>query len=227
MGVGLGAGRRFSGTERAFLYLATDGLCAICAAPLEPGWHADHVQARSRGGPTQVSNGQALCPPCNLKKGASVIYNDSFQPRPFQADVIEKVLNNHAAGKKVTVVLAAPGSGKTRERAPWLRREVARLLTEDMRTMNPHGGARQQRGTLLPGSDTVERAVARLKRDDPELAARVVAGEVSPNAAARAKGWRKPRIVVSTPASVAVRLRQHFTPQQVAELRALLGEDEP
>lgn len=40
---------------------------------------------------------------------------------------------------------------------------------------------------------TTANTVARLKRDDPELAERVVNGEVTPNAAAREKGWRKPR----------------------------------
>jgi hypothetical protein len=34
--------------------------------------------------------------------------------------------------------------------------------------------------------------LARLRRDDPDLAARVERGELSANAAARAKGWRKP-----------------------------------
>src|SRR5699024_1268472 len=41
---------------------------------------------------------------------------------------------------------------------------------------------------------TADSILARLKRDDPALAEQVVNGEVTPNAAALAKGWRKPRV---------------------------------
>ncbi|HVM20271.1 MAG TPA: DEAD/DEAH box helicase family protein [Egibacteraceae bacterium] len=105
--------RRFSAAERAALYLAAGGRCVECDVELDRGWHSDHVDPHSRGGITDVINGQALCPPCNLKKGNRVAYFDSFRPRPFQANVIEAVRDNHAAGKRVTVVLASPGSGKT------------------------------------------------------------------------------------------------------------------
>jgi 5-methylcytosine-specific restriction endonuclease McrA len=37
---------------------------------LTRGFHADHVVAFANGGDTVVNNGQALCPLCNLKKGA-------------------------------------------------------------------------------------------------------------------------------------------------------------
>lgn len=33
-----------------------------------------------------------------------------------------------------------------------------------------------------------------MKRDDPDMAERVLDGELNPNAAARSKGWTKPRI---------------------------------
>ena len=103
--------RRFSRTERAALYLAAGGHCTTCGALLQPGWHSDHIDPHSRGGITDVVNGQALCPPCNLKKGATVQYRDTFRPRPFQTEVIEKVLDNHSEGKRVTIALASPGSG--------------------------------------------------------------------------------------------------------------------
>ena len=70
--------RRFNDSERAALFLAADGKCECsgcgacgpdgCGIPLGPGWHADHVKPFSRHGETDVINGQALCPPCNLKK---------------------------------------------------------------------------------------------------------------------------------------------------------------
>jgi hypothetical protein len=99
-----------------------------------------------------------------------------------------------------------------RDRAPWLRTTVAGLLAGDVEA-GPRRGAtgrgRDRSGATVPNN---------------ELAARVVAGEVTANAAAREKGWRRPRIVLTSPASVAIRLRQYFTPDQVAELRALLDD---
>src|SRR5438128_1015421 len=65
--------------------------------------------------------------------------------------------------------------------------------------------------------------VARLKRDDPTEANRVIRGEISADAAAKAKGWRKPRIVLSTPQRIAVALRRHLTEDQLSELAQLIG----
>jgi superfamily II DNA or RNA helicase len=80
---------------------------------LELGWHADHEEPWSEGGVTDVANGQALCPACNLQKGAQVRYHDAFDPRPFQQKVINKALDGMKLDRDVTVVLASPGSGKT------------------------------------------------------------------------------------------------------------------
>lgn len=106
--------RRFNSREHVALYLVADGRCSECGAGLEPGWHADHVDPHVAGGPTQVVNGQALCPACNLKKGARLMaYRDTFQARPFQQAVIDKVMDGIESGRRVTLVLAGPGSGKT------------------------------------------------------------------------------------------------------------------
>lgn len=64
------ASRRFSPRSRVALFLAAAGRCARCGIKLEPGWHADHVEPAHRGGPTTPANGQAMCPQCNLRKGA-------------------------------------------------------------------------------------------------------------------------------------------------------------
>ena len=74
--------------------------------------------------------------------------------------------------------------------------------------------------------DRVDHVVARLKRDDPALAERVVRGEVTPNAAAREKGWRKPRIVLSTPERVAASLRKWMPREALTRLAELLSEPE-
>lgn len=74
--------------------------------------------------------------------------------------------------------------------------------------------------------DRASTIVARLKRDDPELAEKVVRGEVSPNAAAREKGWRKPRIILSTPERVADSIRKHMPPEARRRLAELLTDEE-
>lgn len=68
--------------------------------------------------------------------------------------------------------------------------------------------------------------IARLKRDDPAMADRVVSGELSPNAAARQKGWRYPRILVTSPESVAKSLRKHLSHEQIHELILALSSQE-
>lgn len=63
------APHRFKPAARVALFLASGGRCARCGEKLQPGWHADHVVPRRAGGATEASNGQALCPGCNLSKG--------------------------------------------------------------------------------------------------------------------------------------------------------------
>jgi 5-methylcytosine-specific restriction endonuclease McrA len=62
--------RRFRPAARIALFLAAQGRCAECGEPLRRGWHADHVEPVRTGGQTEPANGQALCPRCNLVKGA-------------------------------------------------------------------------------------------------------------------------------------------------------------
>jgi superfamily II DNA or RNA helicase len=97
--------RFFTGSERAALYLAADGKCTSCGIRLEPGWHADHVQPWSAHGATDVINGQALCPSCNLTKGVKV-----SQPlRVWQQDA----LRTFAKDPEDFLLVATPGAGKT------------------------------------------------------------------------------------------------------------------
>lgn len=98
--------RRFSGRERIALFVAAGGRCSHCGTALGKGWHADHVAPWSRGGATDVLNGQALCATCNLIKGARVI--NEF--RPWQQEAINKYdLKN---GRDF-LCSATPGAGKT------------------------------------------------------------------------------------------------------------------
>jgi hypothetical protein len=58
----------FQGALADFLRIR-DRICRTpgCGAPIR---HADHVEPRSRGGPTSADNGQGLCELCNYVKEA-------------------------------------------------------------------------------------------------------------------------------------------------------------
>lgn len=68
--------RQFDYYQRLAIFRKYDGNCANpdnneeCSVRCEwDNFHADHIVPWSAGGRTTVSNGQLLCPNCNLKKG--------------------------------------------------------------------------------------------------------------------------------------------------------------
>jgi superfamily II DNA or RNA helicase len=98
--------RSFSDSERAALYVAAGGKCCKCGCDLQPGWHADHVHPFWAGGPTDVINGQALCPSCNLSKGGEI----PVELRKWQ----RQALYEYRTDRKTNWTLCAtPGAGKT------------------------------------------------------------------------------------------------------------------
>lgn len=97
--------RHFNDGERVSLFLAADGHCSGCGDELEPGWHADHIVPYAAGGKTDVANGQALCPTCNLKKGA--------RPMRGLRQWQQAALRKYAAQHGDFLVVATPGAGKT------------------------------------------------------------------------------------------------------------------
>ncbi|MFI6162227.1 hypothetical protein ACIA59_20075 [Micromonospora haikouensis] len=110
-----------------------------------------------------------------------------------------------------------------------MRQEVKLLLGAEVPAASSPGGDRRSSSfqacdtSLKP--DRKDQVLARLKRDAPELAERVVAGEVTANAAARQMGWRHPRIVVSSPGRVADSLRRAMNPEDLARLVEILSGD--
>ena len=61
--------RTFSERDKLTMYNRQQGLCAICGKPFSmKEMHADHIKPWSRGGLTELSNGQMLCVNCNLAK---------------------------------------------------------------------------------------------------------------------------------------------------------------
>ena len=63
--------RAFSPRQRKILRLLAGNRCSTCGEVLNNSFHADHIKAYTNGGATTLQNGQALCPSCNLKKGAA------------------------------------------------------------------------------------------------------------------------------------------------------------
>jgi superfamily II DNA or RNA helicase len=100
--------RRFNRRERFALYVAAGGRCSICGDQLKRGWHADHIRPHVAGGPTNVINGQALCAPCNLKKGSQQSMSNPL--RDWQESAILAVTG---PDEKNALINATPGSGKT------------------------------------------------------------------------------------------------------------------
>lgn len=107
--------RRFNARQRFALFLASDGRCKECGALLNASFHADHVVPFSKGGLTDVTNGQALCAACNLKKGVTmaieavreidVTFRD-WQVSAFQDFTTKRRPQDY-------LVSATPGAGKT------------------------------------------------------------------------------------------------------------------
>jgi 5-methylcytosine-specific restriction endonuclease McrA len=64
--------RKFTARQRIALFIKAQGLCLECNELLAPSFHADHVLPFSKGGATEMQNGQALCPTCNLKKSDKI-----------------------------------------------------------------------------------------------------------------------------------------------------------
>ena len=61
--------RTFSERDKITMYNRQKGLCAICGKPFEmKEMHGDHIIPWSKGGKTDLSNGQMLCTTCNLAK---------------------------------------------------------------------------------------------------------------------------------------------------------------
>lgn len=107
---------------------------------------------------------------------------------------------------------------------------VQRMHDDGIPAASPHGTNQhshtEENVTRSPvgKSDTRDKVVAVLKRDHPDLALRVTRGELSADAAAKQAGIRKPRIVVTSPESVARSLRRHMGPADLARLAELLSE---
>ncbi|MET0416643.1 MAG: DEAD/DEAH box helicase family protein [Actinoplanes sp.] len=129
--------RRFTTSERAALYLAADGRCTDCGDQLPDGWHADHAQAHALGGPTDVTNGQALCPRCNLTKGARPV----TELRQWQRRATDKF---YQLNQRDFLVSATPGAGKTKFALSLANRLLDERTVDRIVVIVPTDALRQQ-----------------------------------------------------------------------------------
>lgn len=96
-------------------------MCAICSTELDRSFHADHIIPYSKGGLTDVINGQALCAACNLKKGSKMAEDSifpkskvqGFKLREWQNICLRTTIGEYRSGIKSFLVNACPAAGKT------------------------------------------------------------------------------------------------------------------
>jgi superfamily II DNA or RNA helicase len=106
--------RLFSPLERFVLADKAGWICQKCGQALT-NFHADHVRPYSKGGPTTLDNGQALCPSCNLKKGDRMTILDVWRSkaRPCQEQWFSDFAAKIDEGQSNFLWVACPGAGKT------------------------------------------------------------------------------------------------------------------
>lgn len=104
--------RLFTRKQRRYLSILSGGRCNLCGIPLPRSFHADHVHPWAHGGETTLHNGQALCPSCNLQKGAKLMPGTPTL-RSWQQEAFEDLTDAWETPDSKPLIAACPGAGKT------------------------------------------------------------------------------------------------------------------
>ncbi|QMU63032.1 MAG: DEAD/DEAH box helicase [Flavobacteriaceae bacterium] len=105
--------RYFNSKQKKALFVLSEGLCQNCGTSLPTNWHADHITPFSKYGITHISNGQALCPKCNLLKSNKMRNQKEIELRKWQQDCFAKLIKVRKGGGNSFLAVAGVGSGKT------------------------------------------------------------------------------------------------------------------
>lgn len=105
--------RYFTSKQKKVLSVLSEGLCNACGNPLPASWHADHIIPFSISAVTHISNGQALCPKCNLLKSNKMEASKQIVLRKWQAECFNKLIKVRESGRSSFLAVAGVGSGKT------------------------------------------------------------------------------------------------------------------
>ena len=172
--------RSFNKAERVALYLKARGVCQLCGCALNPAtYHADHIIPFALGGPTVISNGQALCKPCNLRKSMNIDLTPCLPSslkslRPWQEDCLTTAAVNsngipqgliaHATRQAMMpkgeapmpyVLNAFPGTGKTKACMTAAKYLLLNNVIDTVIYLVPsdnlrHGAATESKAFLMP-----------------------------------------------------------------------------
>ena len=117
------------------------------------------------------------------------------------------------------------------------RKDVIALIDKLEKGYQQHGGDRKSEGIKLyniqddtaPTGTSAQSAIRRLRKDRPDLLERVVAGELSPNAAAIEAGHRqrKAQFYPEDPEKTAHLLIKHMSASDLEELQMWLDKLQP
>lgn len=114
-----------------------------------------------------------------------------------------------------------------------VRRNVRAAVKGDLAPAAKHGEIGRGRAldnsncSLPPHNESADGILRRLKRDHPDLAQEVIDGTTTATAAARKAGYQTPVIRLGKITTVARKLREHYTPEEITELINHLGGETP
>lgn len=113
-----------------------------------------------------------------------------------------------------------------------VREQVRRAVQGDLPASHKHGTNQhsddgeegEDNSNCTPHNYSSSGLLSRLKRDHPDLAQQVIDGNISATKAAREAGIITPTVRLGKPATVAAKLRDHYSKEDLAELARLICE---